>query len=58
VEGDPELTCPRVIDAVRLPPGTSASANQNILLLKRKRKLACAPLAPFECTYFFPSLFL
>jgi hypothetical protein len=31
VEGDLELTCLWVIDAERPPPGTSASADQNIL---------------------------
>jgi hypothetical protein len=65
VKGDPELMCPRVIDAERLPPGTSASADRNILhpfqvslKIKRKRKLGCVSLSPFEFPHFFPSLFL
>jgi hypothetical protein len=31
VEGDPELACPGVVNAERPPPGTLASADQNIL---------------------------
>jgi hypothetical protein len=65
VEGDPKLTCPWVINAERPPLGTSASVDWNILhpfqvsfKRKRKRKLACASLAPFDFSHFFPSLFL
>jgi hypothetical protein len=31
MEGDPDLTCRWVINVERLPPSTSASADQNIL---------------------------
>jgi hypothetical protein len=64
VEGDPELTCPQVIDAGRPPPCTSASTDRNILhpfhvSLKGKGKeslLAC-PWLPLSflissCLYF------
>jgi hypothetical protein len=64
VEGDAELACPPAFDVGRSLPDTLALANWNTLhpfqvsLKERKRKLACAPLAPFEFPHFFPSLFL
>jgi hypothetical protein len=65
VESDLELVCPRVIDAERPSPGTSASVNRNILHLprlvykrERKRKLVCASLAPFKFPQFSLFLFL
>jgi hypothetical protein len=63
VEGDAELACPPATDAERVLLDTSALADQNILhlfevsLKRRKRKLACAPLAPVEFPHFFSSLF-
>jgi hypothetical protein len=64
VEGDAELACPPATDAGRSLPNTLALAGRKTLhlfqvrLKRRKRKLACAPLAPFEFPHFFPSLFL
>jgi hypothetical protein len=64
VEGDAELTCLHVTDAERMLRDTLALAGRNILhplwvsLKERKRKLACASLAPFEFPHFFPSLIL
>jgi hypothetical protein len=64
VEGDPELACLWVIDAEKPPlvlqhqsTGTSCIV-PSYLKRKRKRKLACASLAPFKFPHFFPSLFL
>jgi hypothetical protein len=64
VEGDAVLVCPPAADVGRLLLDTSIMADRNVLhsfqvsLKRRKRKLAYAPLAPFEFPHFFPSLFL
>jgi hypothetical protein len=64
MEGDAELACPPAADAGRPLPNTLALAYRNILhpiqvsLKRTKRKLAYAPLAPFEFPHFFPFLFL
>jgi hypothetical protein len=64
VEGDAELACPPAVNMGRSLPDTSALANRNTLhpfqvsLKRRKRKLACAPLAPFKFPHFLTSLFL
>jgi hypothetical protein len=52
VDGNTELACPPTTDAGRSLPDTLALADRNTLhsfqvsLKRRKRKLACAPLAP------------
>jgi hypothetical protein len=48
--GDPELSCPWVVDVERLPSGASTSTDQNTLQL--------ASLDPFEYSHFFLCLFL
>ncbi len=64
MEGDTKIACSQVTDAEMLLHDTLALAGRNILhplwvsLKERKRKLAYAPLAPFEFPHFFPSLFL
>jgi hypothetical protein len=64
VEGNVQLVCPLAEDAGRSLPNNTALADRNTLhlfqvsLKRTKRKLACAPLAPFEFPHFFPSLFL
>jgi hypothetical protein len=48
--GDPELSCPWVVDVERLPSSALTSTDQNTLQL--------ASLDPFEYSHFFLCLFL
>jgi hypothetical protein len=64
MEGDPELTCPRVTDTKKTSPDASALTDRNTLhplqvsFFKRKEELAFASPAPFEFPHFLPSSFL
>jgi hypothetical protein len=64
VEGDEELTCSQVISMDKLLHDTLALVGWDVLhppwvsLKERKKRLACAPLAPFEFPQFSPSLIL